>query len=276
VRFVIQDDGKGFDPSEVLDSASGLGLAAMEERLNMVGGSFQIWTAKETRAPIDLHHPHDADRRGAMTPYTIVLADDHVLFRQGVKKIIEEVDGLQVVGEANDGLELLEILKKATRPGHPRHLHAQPAGPGSGPGNQGAVSPGQGPAPYHAQEKRLPAAGPGGRGGRLPGEGRRRRRPVASRPGHQKRGQILFPLLSTRLADLASHKGQTDPLSKREKEVAKLLAEGKTSKEVADLLYISIYTVRRHRDNIMRKLDLKGLADLVRYAMEQGYTSGNS
>jgi DNA-binding CsgD family transcriptional regulator len=58
--------------------------------------------------------------------------------------------------------------------------------------------------------------------------------------------------------------------------VAKLLAEGKTSKEVADLLYISIYTVRRHRDNIMRKLDLKGLADLVRYALEQGYTSNNS
>jgi DNA-binding CsgD family transcriptional regulator len=82
--------------------------------------------------------------------------------------------------------------------------------------------------------------------------------------------------LSSRLADLASHKGCSDPLSKREKEVAKLLAEGKSSKEVADLLYISIYTVRRHRDNIMRKLDLKGLADLVRYAMEKGYTSSNS
>ena len=47
-----------------------------------------------------------------MTPYSIILADDHVLFRQGVKKIIEEVDGLKVVGEANDGLELLELLKK--------------------------------------------------------------------------------------------------------------------------------------------------------------------
>ncbi|MFW6113214.1 MAG: response regulator, partial [Thermodesulfobacteriota bacterium] len=46
-----------------------------------------------------------------MTPYTIVLADDHALFRQGVKKIIEEVDDLRVVGEANDGLELLELLK---------------------------------------------------------------------------------------------------------------------------------------------------------------------
>jgi len=43
---------------------------------------------------------------------SIVLADDHVMFRQGVKRIIEETPGLEVVGEANDGLELLHILKE--------------------------------------------------------------------------------------------------------------------------------------------------------------------
>ena len=42
---------------------------------------------------------------------SIVLADDHVMFRQGVKRIIEETPGLEVVGEANDGLELLSLLK---------------------------------------------------------------------------------------------------------------------------------------------------------------------
>ncbi|MFP3868606.1 MAG: PAS domain S-box protein [Desulfobacteraceae bacterium] len=46
VNFFIEDNGFGFDLSEVLDSASGLGLAAMEERLNMVGGSFRIWSEK--------------------------------------------------------------------------------------------------------------------------------------------------------------------------------------------------------------------------------------
>ena len=44
--------------------------------------------------------------------YQIVLADDHVLVRRGIKKIIEENDGMQVIGEAGDGLELLEILEK--------------------------------------------------------------------------------------------------------------------------------------------------------------------
>jgi DNA-binding NarL/FixJ family response regulator len=92
-----------------------------------------------------------------------------------------------------------------------------------------------------------------------------------------RKGQKFFsPLISDKLADLARQPEAKDPLSKREREVAKLLAEGKSSKEIAELLYISKYTVRRHRDSIMRKLALKGLADLVRYALTQGYTSNDS
>ena len=49
-----------------------------------------------------------------MTPYNIVLADDHLLVRQGIKKIILEDSDMRVVGEAGDGLELLEILEKIT------------------------------------------------------------------------------------------------------------------------------------------------------------------
>jgi DNA-binding NarL/FixJ family response regulator len=53
-------------------------------------------------------------RNSAMAPYNIVLADDHILVRQGIKKIIQEDGNMQVVGEAGDGLELLEILEKIT------------------------------------------------------------------------------------------------------------------------------------------------------------------
>ena len=49
-----------------------------------------------------------------MTPYNIVLADDHILVRQGIKKIIQEDADMQVVGEAGDGIELLELLEKIT------------------------------------------------------------------------------------------------------------------------------------------------------------------
>ena len=49
-----------------------------------------------------------------MTPYRVVLADDHALFRGGVRRILEEVQGVEIIGEAGDGLALLEILKKVT------------------------------------------------------------------------------------------------------------------------------------------------------------------
>ena len=48
-----------------------------------------------------------------MPPYRILLADDHVMFRSGLKRIIEDAAGLAVIGEAGDGLQLLELLKKA-------------------------------------------------------------------------------------------------------------------------------------------------------------------
>jgi DNA-binding CsgD family transcriptional regulator len=53
--------------------------------------------------------------------------------------------------------------------------------------------------------------------------------------------------------------------------VVKLIAEGRSSKEIADLLFISARTVDNHRANIMEKLNLKKAADLVKYAIQKGY-----
>lgn len=55
-----------------------------------------------------------AERDSNMAPYNIVLADDHILVRQGIKKIIQEDVEMKVVGEAADGMELLQILEKTT------------------------------------------------------------------------------------------------------------------------------------------------------------------
>jgi DNA-binding NarL/FixJ family response regulator len=64
---------------------------------------------------------------------------------------------------------------------------------------------------------------------------------------------------------------EIDPLSTREREVLKLIAEGKSSKEIAHLLFISVFTVNRHRASIMEKLNLKKATDLVKYAIRKGY-----
>jgi len=73
------------------------------------------------------------------------------------------------------------------------------------------------------------------------------------------------------MTSLALQKGKIEILTIREREVLKLLAEGKRTKEIAKDLYISPYTVRRHRANIMEKLNIKTLADLLKYAISQDY-----
>ena len=61
------------------------------------------------------------------------------------------------------------------------------------------------------------------------------------------------------------------PLSKREKEILKLVGEGKTSQEIADTLFIGKTTVDTHRKNILKKLNLQGKSELMRYSVEKKY-----
>jgi DNA-binding NarL/FixJ family response regulator len=63
------------------------------------------------------------------------------------------------------------------------------------------------------------------------------------------------------------------PLTSREREVLQLIAEGKSSKQIADVLFISTRTVEVHRRNILEKLKISSMADLVKYAIREGYTS---
>jgi len=64
-----------------------------------------------------------------------------------------------------------------------------------------------------------------------------------------------------------------DLLSRREKEIFQVLASGKTNREIADLLYISVTTVETHRNNIFQKLNLHSLAELILYAVRKGLIS---
>ena len=90
----------------------------------------------------------------------------------------------------------------------------------------------------------------------------------------------MSPLLSGELAyDLGqAHHDRRDklpsrPLTTREGEVLKLIAEGRSNKDIAELLFISVRTVEHHRANIMRKLGISETASLVKYAIREGYTS---
>jgi DNA-binding NarL/FixJ family response regulator len=87
------------------------------------------------------------------------------------------------------------------------------------------------------------------------------------------RGAVyLSPGISRNVVQAYLHSGEplTDPLSPREREVLQLVAEGKTTKEIASVLGISVKTVESHRTRIMAKLNIHETAGLVRYAIRQG------
>ena len=212
-----------------------------------------------------------------MDACSIILADDHAMLREGIRKIIERIEGALITGEVNDGLELLELLKKSS----PNLVILDI----SMPNLRGLEAIREIKKTYpkvkilvltmHKKKEFLRQALRDGADGFLLKEdaGSELIRAVQTvRNG----GKYLFPLLSNVLTSLAVEEEKTEVLTMREREVLKLLAEGKRTKEIATALYISPHTVRRHRSNIMEKLDIQNLADLVNYAISQSYILDNS
>lgn len=215
-----------------------------------------------------------------MLPYRIILADDHVLFRQGIKRIIDETEGLEVAGEASDGFELLELLKKLEADMVLLDI--------SMPNIRGIEATREIKSLYpnmkvliltmHRKKEYLYHAIAAGAEGYLLKEDSDVELFSAVKTV-RKGGFYVTRLLAGELAQDISHmyKGNrelpSDPLSTREREILKLIAEGKSNKEIAKLLFISMRTVENHRANIMRKLNLTNTAEIIKYAILKGYTS---
>jgi DNA-binding NarL/FixJ family response regulator len=213
-----------------------------------------------------------------MSPYRIVLADDHVLLRHGIKSIIETSKDIKVVGEADDGLELLEVLKCVTADMVILDI--------SMPNLRGFEATCEIKSGYpdikililsmHKQKEYLYHAFSAGAAGYLLKEDTDTELFTAI---ETVRNSELYvsPLLQKEItSDLlemrgSAGKGADEGLTTREKEVLKLIAEGKSSKEIAILLFISSRTVEHHRASMMKKLQLRTIADLVKYAIQKGY-----
>jgi len=215
--------------------------------------------------------------------YRIVLADDHQMFRRGVKRIIQENAELEVVGEASDGLQLLEIVKQS-----PPDMVIVDV---SMPNLRGLEATREIKMTYpeiriiiltmHKDREYLYHALSAGAEGYLLKEDADVELFAAIKTIRQG-GSYISPLLAPQLTDIflerqrpreGEGKFSSEVLTTREREIIKLIAEGKSSKEIANLFFISSRTVQHHRANIMRKLNFKKTADLVKYAIQKGYTS---
>lgn len=212
-----------------------------------------------------------------MTRTTIVLADDHGIVRQGLRVLLEAEPDLVVVGEAADGLEAVRLVERL----QPAVLVADVMMPGLS-GLEVTREVGRRfshtrvviLSMYANEAYVLEALKNGAAGYVLKDAGaadlvRAIREAAAG-------GRYLSPPLSERAIEAYVERAQAAPpdpydtLTTREREVLQLTTEGLSSTLVAERLSISPRTVETHRANLMRKLNLRRQADLVRYAFEKG------
>lgn len=210
----------------------------------------------------------------------IALADDHALIRHGIKKMIEEDPNLTVIGEVGDGLELIELLKQ-----EPADLIILDI---SMPNMRGieAIREVRKVCPevkvliltMHKNEQYLCSSiGSGADGYLLKEDSDTELLPAIATV---LQGDFyISPNLSKDLPDdlVASCRDRSDMsgdiLTPREKQILQMVAEGITSKDIAEKLDISKRTVEHHRANMMKKLNIKRAADLIKYAISKGFAN---
>jgi len=213
-----------------------------------------------------------------MSTYRILLADDHQLIRQGIKRIIEERSDIEVIGEANDGAELLRLMKTLTPDmvivdismPNLRGIEAAREIKSLSPGTKVLM------LTMHKEKNFLIEAISAGADGYILKEDADVEL-YSAIDRIRRDGHYVSPTLSGNVIDSfvnvlqETRKHPADELTERQGEIIKLIAEGKSSREIAEMLGISIRTVENHRTNIMKKLNLRKNIQLVQYSIRKGY-----
>ena len=213
-----------------------------------------------------------------MAPLRILLADDHTIVRQGLRKMLEETPEWEVVAEAGDGREAVRLAEQH-KPDVAIVDVAMPLLNGiettrqiakKVPGTRVLV------LSMHADDAYVIQILQAGATGYLLKDSADvdlLQAVAAVSQGKSFFSPAIAKLMLDDYVKQLSDKGVTDryeSLSEREREIFQLIAEGKANKEIAALLSISPSTVETHRARIMEKLDLHSAAEIVLYAVRRG------
>jgi len=204
----------------------------------------------------------------------IVLADDHVAFREGLKLLINSQDDMEVVGEAGNGLEALAAVSEVSPDivvidiGMPelngveatRRIKATRA-------EVKVVC-----LTIHSESRMIAAMRQAGASGYLIKDCSSSHLIKAIRSVGDGKEHFYQPENASHGRGVKEDHGGSafELLSNREREVLQLIAEGHSTKEIADQLGLSAKTVSTHRAHIMEKLGLERIADLTKYAIREG------
>lgn len=216
-----------------------------------------------------------------MKKIRVLLADDHQLMRSGIRLMLEREGDLMVAGEASDGREAV-ALAKSLKP----DVVIMDIGMASLNGIEAARQMTQDRPELavlmlsmHSDESYVLRALKAGAKGYLLKDSAEQ---DLIKAVHVVAGGKSFfsPAVSRVLLDDYVRKLKRsgtddayDLLTPRERELLQLIAEGKSNKDIANLLNLSVYTVESHRSNLMEKLNLRGLPELILYAVRRGIIS---
>jgi two-component system, NarL family, response regulator NreC len=205
-------------------------------------------------------------------PIRVVLADNHALVRQGLKALLER-DGFQVAGEASDGQEVLRLVPNV----HPDIVVLDISMPilnGIDAARELQKSSQRIKTillTRHDEDQYVTEALQSGVKGYV------LKSQAATDLVHAiqevyRGGIYLSPSISRAVVEALLSKAalSPDPLTSRERQVLQLVSEGKSTKEVAAVLGVSLKTAESHRTRLMQKLDIHETASLVRYAIRRG------
>ena len=203
---------------------------------------------------------------------SVVIADDHTMFREGLRSLLED-EGFKVVGEAENGQEAIRLCRQHS----PRVVVLDYSMPVLNGIDAAREIQRQSPQSlvvlltmYDDEAYALEAVKSGIRGFVLKHQAAADL--VSAIRDVQKGSIYLSPGISAAVvkALMSKQEEKSDLLTGRERQVLQLIAEGNTTKDIAGMLHLSVKTAESHRSRIMSKLDMHNVASLVRYSIREG------